>query len=688
MQMLMKVLSMSKSKLICISFTQTVLMTKCTHLHTEMKELLALKHNGFTPYEMSQIILKLLTLLSATVTIDYIVEPTIPASNGASKVKTKKEDGCRLAQDIIHDLDVSNHANIDWDIQEEPGQVKTKTEDGGRLSDHSLKSSASQSSLDTLDVSSHANLDWGELDEMMEDVHVATNLQEKNRSNKSDMKKAKSCTDMASVPIVRAKTRSKRSTLDFGVDASNRSDNSLSIDVSNRSRDLNQRLEQIASAFEEYLEDKTDEPKGRSAFYVDKTANLQKKRTVSLQFDNMGYILGGTFSDAEINSSMMTVLSDGRQVIDIANCGSEGRIQHDSSGHTLAPHRLNTADTTFALPSPARESLLSAVVLLLNKKKELESVSNSLRARRQRIKRQKTQQEENWWPSFFSSNNNQKDDEWMLILNWQPLLRLLIRTAPFLQMNSTDTIKMGFLSNQSPLEKRTVFLITGSRKFFDQGMRPKGWTGDMSATDNTARELWHYVKRDLKPDTHPNSYFRALVTLFLFHPSDCSRQFYIKHMPRWMERWVGVNQTPEIDFLWVAMFTRARKFVRGRDYDWGSLKRHLEHVGPMELEDNRWNDRPARRMSGASSVMEIPIGLFDEMNDMQPPSETLVESIDEEEDEREKEDMRVDFMRGYNDGPRAVELENLPKTLHAARQKHFQECRRLSQLSKSSSVSV
>jgi hypothetical protein len=147
------------------------------------------------------------------------------------------------------------------------------------------------------------------------------------------------------------------------------------------------------------------------------------------------------------------------------------------------------------------------------------------------MRMKKQQQQDSWWFSSIFGSQEVKDDEWMLILNWQPLLRLLIKTTPFLNTQSQEPIRMQFLKNQTPLEKKTVLLITGSRKFFDQGIRPKG-CNEMTTADCTARELWHYVKRDLTDDTHPNSYFRALVILYLFHPSDCSRQFYLKHMPR------------------------------------------------------------------------------------------------------------------------------------------------------------
>ncbi|KAL7514961.1 hypothetical protein ACHAXN_012235, partial [Cyclotella atomus] len=555
----------------------TVITSQCAHLHSEMKALCSQPHHVFTQYELSQIILKLLTLLSATVTIAYIVQPidciTREEEEVKYQVKTKTDDGDRPSQSSTHDLDISNHANFDWGDMEpdtdEVQQVETKTDDGGRPSQSSIEDLASQSSIEGLDISNHANFDWGETEP--EDNHVD----------------AKSSTSPTPLKKVYSKSSSDLKALEYL-----------------------QRIEHISSAFEDYLdeqlskkEQQEDEQNSRNAFYRRNTIT-EKKQTVSLQFDNMGYIVGGAFSEDAINDSMLTMLSDGKQVLD---------------------------------------------------KKELESISNSIKARtrRKKTRMKKQQQQDSWWFSSIFGSQEVKDDEWMLILNWQPLLRLLIKTTPFLNTQSQEPIRMQFLKNQTPLEKKTVLLITGSRKFFDQGIRPKG-CNEMTTTDCTARELWHYVKMDLTDDTHPNSYFRALVILYLFHPSDCSRQFYLKHMPRWMERWQNIDQAAEIDFLWVVMFCRARRYVKESDFDWGRIKRHLEHVGPM-LENSRWNDR-ARRMSGASSVMDIPIGLYDELRAMRPPDEPL----DDVDEDWEKE--RENFVREYNNGSRANAPETLPDT--------------------------
>ena len=502
-----------------------------------MKSLSSLKYSGFTPFELSQIILKLLTLLSATVTISHTDRNSRSTTNENSD-DSKDTDSTTAGNKMLHRKD---------------------------------------------SVSKHENLDWGELED--EQGH-------------KDISENDNCKKMKDILHQEGNQRTP---------------------TSKHCHATNGPIE-------------------------------EPKRRITLQFDNVGYILGGAFSEDEINQSMLTTLTDGTRVIDVTECGRQGNIHCNSDGHNIIArqHEPYRIDTTFALPSRAREALLSVVVQLLNLKKDLEPISNSIRYHRSRSKKQKVEEDDYWWFSslFGGPSSKQHMTGWMLILNWQPLLRLLMLTAPFLQINNTDSIRMNFLTHQTPIEKRTVRLITGSRKFFDQGIRPYGWTGNQPTMDCTARELWHYVKTDLKPETHPQSYIRALILLYLLHPSECSRSFYIKHMPRWEDRWRGVNQTPEIDFLWVVMFTRARKRVKESDYDWVRIKRHLEHVGPL-LEENRW-DPPVRRMSSQSSVMHLPPGLF---NDDEPPQELILDDFDEDEAEDEDNiaDIRDTFMREYND---------------------------------------
>lgn len=294
-----------------------------------------------------------------------------------------------------------------------------------------------------------------------------------------------------------------------------------------------------------------------------------RQRKVTLHFENMGCILGGKFSQEEEQESMLTTLEDGTSVLDI---GGGGTNINGATGTTNSQARKQLEEDLsrpFALPSPAREALLSVALLLLSKKEHLSSVSNTA-----------------LFPgSSDDKNNNKDDDRWLLILNWRSLLRMLLRTAPYLDEHKAGTPPMNSSSRQSTVLKRTVNLIRSSRRFFDQGIRPPGWImksggGDtttfLAATpDATARAVWNTVKNDVLYHTHSNSCFRGLILLYLFHPSKCSSAFYLEVMPDWMESWRSVDRCPEFDFLWMVMFGRARKHVHPGKYDWGSLRRHL-----------------------------------------------------------------------------------------------------------------
>ena len=214
----------------------------------------------------------------------------------------------------------------------------------------------------------------------------------------------------------------------------------------------------------------------------------------------------------------------------------------------------------FALPNPARQALLSVALLLLAKKGALRSVSNAA--------------------IFPKGDDETNSDRWMLLLNWRALLSMLLRTAPYLDEHKAGAPPMEASSMKSKVQKSTVTLIRSCRCFFDQGIRPPGWNGttdggDVVELDATARALWKMTENDLLYHTHSNSCFRALIMLYLFHPSKCSSEFYLEVMPKWMESWRNVDRCPEYDFLWMVMFGRARKYIHPKDHDWGSLRKHL-----------------------------------------------------------------------------------------------------------------
>jgi hypothetical protein len=309
------------------------------------------------------------------------------------------------------------------------------------------------------------------------------------------------------------------------------------------------------------------------------------KRSVELHFDNMGCILGGHFTNEEQQDSMLKLLDDGRRVSDLGDQVSDSDGYYhvhrnyfnnstmeaedvDSILFQQAQQQLeHDLSRQLALPSPAREALLSIALLLLSKKDQLKSVSSA---------------------AIFTNDDNTDDNQhnnsrWMLILNWQSLLQMLLRTAPYLDEHKSASPPKNSDSRSSIVLKRTVQLIRSCRRFFDQGIRPPRYTGSYtSPLDDTANCLWEHLKSDLLYHSHSNSCFRSLILLYLFHPSKCSSSFYEKVMPLWLNCWRNIDRCPEYDFLWLVLFCRARKYVVKHNansndggFDWGELRKYL-----------------------------------------------------------------------------------------------------------------
>lgn len=208
----------------------------------------------------------------------------------------------------------------------------------------------------------------------------------------------------------------------------------------------------------------------------------------------------------------------------------------------------------FALPTPARESLLSVVISLLTTDELLRAVSNtSFRA----------PADDNFDVPF--------NGDLLLVINWKAMLRMLLRTSPYLDENKSGGVPLDSLSRQSTVLKRTVLLIRYLRRFYNQGLEVK----DNILTDETANEVWDMVQSDLLHQTHTHACYRALIIMYLFQPSRCSKEFYIKVVPKWLESWTSIDRCPDFDFLWLTMFCRARKYLGPDDYDWGTIRRRL-----------------------------------------------------------------------------------------------------------------
>lgn len=285
-------------------------------------------------------------------------------------------------------------------------------------------------------------------------------------------------------------------------------------------------------------------------------------RKVTICYHDMGGVIGGTFPEEEEEDCMLVTLKDGRRVMKHLVTDSNGGGKEINADATPNDSEQLEEDLSrpFALPNPARQALLSVVLLLLSKKGTWRSVSNAA-----------------LFPKNDDDDDSNNDNRWMLLLNWRALLSMLLRTAPYLDEHKAGVPPMEASSMRSKILKSTVSMIRSCRCFFDQGIRPPGWkgSGDPVELDATARALWKMTETDLLYHTHSNSCFRAQIMLYLFHPSKCSSAYYLEVMPKWMESWRNVDRCPEYDYLWMVMFGRTRKYIHPRDHDWSALRRHL-----------------------------------------------------------------------------------------------------------------
>jgi hypothetical protein len=250
---------------------------------------------------------------------------------------------------------------------------------------------------------------------------------------------------------------------------------------------------------------------------------MHKMRAI-IHYDNVGHILGG-------ETGMEQLMDAKEQTI------------NESLSHS------------FALPPPARQALLNVALHLVGSKKNmLRGVSNSaivmLDVSRER-----------------------------LILSHQALLRMLLRTAPYLDEHNLDPPPHQSNGTRSSVLKKSVNLIRSCRRFFDQGGTVEDDAVGNSGRDRTARLLWSTLRSDLQNHSHSNSCFRALILLYLFHPSKCSSEYYSEVLPLWMDCWRNVDRCPEWDHLWMVMFSRARKHAPLNDAAscaiWSTLRKHL-----------------------------------------------------------------------------------------------------------------
>lgn len=252
------------------------------------------------------------------------------------------------------------------------------------------------------------------------------------------------------------------------------------------------------------------------------------KRTATLRYENVGYLYKSGDDDSSLNYQ---------------NPPNEDQLEDEL-----------TQD--FAMPPPAREILLFFLINILGNKGPLRSVSNAA----------------------VYTEDATKDDKprHLLILHWKPLLRMFLRTAPYLDEHKVGKVPSVSNSRQNTTLQRTVQLIRDARHFFDQGVRPPSPTAlPHLEVDRTAKEIWNMVKTDVKYHSHTHACYRSSIILYLFQPSRCSSEYYLGLLPEWYECWTNIDRCPEYDFLWLAMFCRARKHIAAGAYDWGPIRRRI-----------------------------------------------------------------------------------------------------------------
>lgn len=257
-------------------------------------------------------------------------------------------------------------------------------------------------------------------------------------------------------------------------------------------------------------------------FEYTRSADGRTTRKATIHFDNVGYLFHG-------------------------NNGIEEQYQKAKNTDELN----SDLEQRFALPEPGREALLSIAVSILSKKSNLRGVSNAA-----------------LYPEGSSTENR-----FLFIIHWQALLRMLLRTAPYLDEHKSSPPPTSSNSRQSTILRRTVHLIRHARHFFDQGIRPPGCNSP--GVDITSRVIWEMVQKDVMQQTHTHAAYRGAILLYLFMPSQCTSDFYLQVMPQWLESWANIDRCQDFDFMWLVLFCRARKHVSPDDYDWGPVRRRL-----------------------------------------------------------------------------------------------------------------
>lgn len=278
----------------------------------------------------------------------------------------------------------------------------------------------------------------------------------------------------------------------------------------------------------------------------------EEEAEVTLHFENVGTVLHFGDAVAAVAATASSRLTDPGDVR-YAMAESEEQLTKDLSQQ-------------FALPSPTREILLLVLINILANKGPLRSVSNS-----------------SLYPTYTVDNDenngncSETKDRSLMLLHWKPLFRMLLRTAPYLDEHAAGHLVNDSSTRTSSILKRTVQLIRDARHFFEQGIRPpnhpRTTTPNDDILDQTARNIWSMVRDDVLYHSHTHACYRGSILLYLFQPTRCSEEYYLSVLPLWWEAWTNIDRCPEYDFLWLALFCRARKYVK--NYDWSMIRKRL-----------------------------------------------------------------------------------------------------------------
>ena len=316
-----------------------------------------------------------------------------------------------------------------------------------------------------------------------------------------------------------------------------------------------------------------------SATVIIEQADSITKRKITLKFDNVGSI---------------------RQIPNVTKQQQEeeeGEEEEDKNKNNLPiPFTNQQSDKeidlleylteSFALPSPARTSLLSTANSILSEKSLLSSVSNMALPHVP-----SASASGNSKMYHCQTDNNITNNNLQLIIEWKALLRILLRTAPHID-ERYETFTKGYPPSHShsshSVLQGTVNVIRQSRRFFNQGLHVR----NNKVTDYAAMQIWNMLKSDLIHRTYSHACYRAIVLLYLFQPTRCSTRFYMEVMPLWLDSWGTIDRCTSFDYLWLTMFCRARKFIvssppptslsssnpsgaNSSCYNWGPLRRRL-----------------------------------------------------------------------------------------------------------------